>query len=288
MAPLIIVVIKAKSSFLTKLPFKSADNVSVSYITLTGTFFYAQEEFMKLKQLAVVGLIASTLALSGCGAMSTAVKKRNLDVKTQMSETIWLEPSSEKTVYLQIRNTSDKDMSGLQAQISNELAAKGYRVSSSPDTAYYWIQANVLKAEKMDLREAQGFLKTGYEGAAMGAALGAGITAYNSSSAGATLGVGLATGLIGMAADAMVEDVNYTMVTDLQISERSKATVTTDNIAALKQGTSGVKVQTSSEQGNRAKYQTRVVSNANKVNLKFEEAKPVLEAQLAKSIAGIM
>jgi hypothetical protein len=35
-----------------------------------------------------------------------------------------------------------------------------------------------------------------------------------------------------MAADAMVEDVNYTMVTDLQISERSKAAVTTDNIAA--------------------------------------------------------
>jgi hypothetical protein len=104
-------------------------------------------------------------------------------------------------------------------------------------------------------------------------------------SAGATLGVGLATGLIGMAADAMVEDVNYTMVTDLQISERSKAAVTTDNIA-LKQGTSGIKLQTSTEQGNRAKYQTRVVSNANKVNLKFEEAKPVLEAQLAKSIAA--
>lgn len=34
---------------------------------------------MKLKQYAVVTLIASTLALSGCGAMSTAVKKRNLD-----------------------------------------------------------------------------------------------------------------------------------------------------------------------------------------------------------------
>jgi hypothetical protein len=118
------------------------------------------------------------------------VKKRNLDVKTQMSETIWLEPSSEKTVYLQIRNTSDKDMSGLQAQITNELAAKGYRVSSSPDTAYYWIQANVLKAEKMDLRDAQGFLKTGYEGAAMGAALGGHIRRITPASAGATLGVG--------------------------------------------------------------------------------------------------
>lgn len=58
--------------------------------------------------------------------------------------------------------------------------------------------------------------------------------------------------------------------------------------AALRQGTSGIKLQTSTEEGNRAKYQTRVVSNANKVNLKFEEAKPALEAQLAKSVANIM
>lgn len=60
------------------------------------------------------------------------------------------------------------------------------------------------------------------------------------------------------------------------------------NVAALRQGTSGAKIQTSTETGNQHKYQTRVVSNANKVNLKFEEAKPVLEDQLAKSIANIL
>ncbi|MEC6370125.1 complement resistance protein TraT [Escherichia coli] len=59
-------------------------------------------------------------------------------------------------------------------------------------------------------------------------------------------------------------------------------------VAALRQGTSGAKIQTSTETGNQHKYQTRVVSNANKVNLKFEEAKPVLEDQLAKSIANIL
>ncbi|MDF7662749.1 complement resistance protein TraT [Erwiniaceae bacterium L1_54_6] len=243
---------------------------------------------MKKRNVFVAAIAAASLLLSGCGAMSTAIKKRNLEVKTQMSQTVWLEPSSQKTVYLQVRNTSDKDMSDLQNLLAQDLQAKGYTVTSSPDTAYYWIQANVLKADKMDLRESQGFLSSGYEGAAMGAALGSGITAYNGSGGGAVLGAGLAAGLVGMAADAMVEDVNYTMVTDLQISERSKASVTTDNVAALRQGTSGVKVQTSSEEGNRMKYQTRVVSNANKVNLKFEEAKPVLEAQLAKSVAGIM
>ncbi|MCE0488539.1 complement resistance protein TraT [Pantoea sp. Mb-10] len=236
----------------------------------------------------IAAIAAASLMLSGCGAMSTAIKKRNLDVKTQMSQTVWLEPSNQKTVFLQVRNTSDKDMSDLESLLAQDLRAKGYTVTSSPDTAYYWIQANVLKAEKMDLRQSQGFLSTGYEGAATGAALGAGITAYNNASGGTMLGVGLAAGLAGLAADAMVEDVNFTMVTDLQISERSKTAVTTDNIAALRQGTSGIKLQTSSEEGNRMKYQTRVVSNANKVNLKFEEAKPVLEAQLAKSITAIL
>ncbi|EFE2395011.1 hypothetical protein HIE70_005627, partial [Escherichia coli] len=54
------------------------------------------------------------------------------------------------------------------------------------------------------------------------------------------------------------------------------------------QGTSGSKIQTSTETGNQHKYQTRVVSSANQVNLKFEEAKPHLEDQLAKSIANIL
>ncbi|AJA70965.1 MULTISPECIES: complement resistance protein TraT [Erwiniaceae] len=243
---------------------------------------------MNHRKPLVAAVVASCIVLSGCSAMTTAIKKRNLEVKTQMSQTVWLEPSTQKTVYLQVRNTSDKDMSDLQSLLAQDLQAKGYTVTSSPDAAYYWIQANVLKAEKMDLRQSQGFLATGYEGAVAGAALGAGITAYNGNSGGAMLGVGLAAGLAGMAADALIEDVNFTMVTDLQISERSKNAVTTDNIAALRQGTSGIKLQTSSEEGNRMKYQTRVVSNANKVNLKFEEAKPVLEAQLAKSVAGIM
>ncbi|EFK6587938.1 hypothetical protein AUQ88_005723 [Escherichia coli] len=185
-------------------------------------------------------------------------------------------------------NTSDKDMSGLQGKIADAVKARGYQIMTSPDKAYYWIQANVLKADKMDLRESQGWLSRGYEGAAVGAALGGGITAYNTGSAGTTLGVGLATGLIGMAADAMVEDINYTMITDVQIAERTRTSVRTDNVAALRQGTSGSKIQTSTETGNQHKYQTRVVSSANQVNLKFEEAKPHLEDQLAKSIANIL
>ncbi|CAH1460232.1 conjugal transfer surface exclusion protein TraT (plasmid) [Klebsiella quasipneumoniae] len=160
-------------------------------------------------------------------------------------------------------------MSGLQAKLPALSLQRDIRSSVTPIRRATGSSANVLKADKMDLRESQGWLSRGYEGAVTGAALGAGITAYNSSSAGATLGVGLAAGLVGMAADAMVEDVNYTMITDVQIAERTKTQVQTDNVAVLRQGTSGAKVQTSTETGNQHKYQTRVVSNANKVNLKF-------------------
>lgn len=47
-------------------------------------------------------------------------------------------------------------MSGLQGKIADAVKARGYQIMTSPDKAYYWIQANVLKADKMDLRESQG------------------------------------------------------------------------------------------------------------------------------------
>ncbi|MFS7592483.1 complement resistance protein TraT [Klebsiella pneumoniae] len=140
----------------------------------------------------------------------------------------------------------------------------------------------------MDHRESQGWLSRGYEGAVTGAALGARITAYNSSSAGATLGVGLAAGLVGMAADAMVEDVNYTMITDVQIAERTKTQVQTDNVAIFHQGTSGAKCRQVLKRVIR--INTRLASSLTRIkfNLKCPEAQPVLEDQLAKSIANIL
>ena len=72
----------------------------------------------------IAAVVLGAFLLSGCGAMSTAIKKRNLEVKTQMSETIWLEPSTDRTVYLQIKNTSDKDMSGLQGKINSQVVIK--------------------------------------------------------------------------------------------------------------------------------------------------------------------
>ncbi|EPC4178316.1 complement resistance protein TraT, partial [Aeromonas salmonicida] len=150
---------------------------------------------MKKTVLAVVTV--SMLGLAGCSAVHTAVAKRNLDVQTKMSETIFLEPAAERTVYLQIRNTSTEQDLSLEPKLRQALQNKGMTISTNPDTAQYWIQANVLSVGKMNLRDAENTLISGYGAGAFGAAAAAGVVGYNSSSGGAALGAGLVGALVG-------------------------------------------------------------------------------------------
>jgi Enterobacterial TraT complement resistance protein len=87
--------------------------------------------------LAAVALtaIGSASLLSGCAATTAAIEKRNLDVQTKMSATIFLDPTSEanKTVFVQIRNTSDKADFDIAPDLTAATATKGYRVVTDPD-----------------------------------------------------------------------------------------------------------------------------------------------------------
>ena len=103
------------------------------------------------------------------------------------------------------------------------------------------------------------------------------------------LGLGLVAGIGNTILDAAVEVVNFTMITDLQISEKADGSyVDESSDASLKQGTSGYKKNTWKSKTNWKKYQTRVVSVAKKTNLKFEEAAPELVSGLVNSIAGVL
>ena len=241
----------------------------------------------KFKKISLVSCLIGAVALSGCSAVHTAVKKRNLDVQTKMSETVFLDPvsSDKRTVFLQLRNTSDKQQLSYQEAIHSAISAKGYTILDDPESAHYWIQANVLKVGKSDLRESQGALSQGYGGALTGAVVGAQFGS-GKGQIGASL-LGAAAGIIG---DAIVDDNYFTMITDIQISEKPKngVIITEENEAKLKQGTSGHKKVTSTEVVDRKKYQTRIVSTANKANLEFVEAKPELIKGLVNSISGLL
>ena len=171
--------------------------------------------FVSRKMTSVVVAIVA-ITLSGCGAIGTMIKKRNLDVQTKMSETVFMEPvkPSDKVIYLSVRNTSDKKLK-IKALIASKLKESGYSITKNPELARFMLQANVLKLGKSDLRSAQGYLSAGYGGVA-GAAVGLGVSGNYKGAIGGSL-IGASLGFLG---DMLVDDVLFLMVTDLQVRER--------------------------------------------------------------------
>lgn len=205
-----------------------------------------------------------------------------------MSSTIFLDPVSQqqKVVLVQIRNTSDKANFNPKSIIEVKLTNSGYKVTKDPNKAHYLLQANILKVGEAKPEDINTALLGGYGASIEGAGVGAIVGLYSNNRISPLTG-GLAGAAIGMVADSMVKNVTYNVVTDIQISEKTNAKVSEVSNSNLQQGTSGSKTVVSNETTNWKRYQTRVVSSANKVNLDFATAVPELSESLAQSISGI-
>jgi len=232
------------------------------------------------KSIIFLGLL---LTMVSCSTMHTVISKRNLDVQTKMSDTIWLEPvaASQKTVFVKISNTTGKDLN-IEQKIISVLSAKGYRVVGDPSQAKYWLQANILKVDKVNLNS-----DNGISDGALGAGIGGLLGGQRSGGIYTAIGWGLAGAAIGTIADALVSDTAYAMVTDILITEKTGRNVKNSTRNSVKQGNSGSMTSTSSSSSDMEKYSTRVLSTANQVNLDFNSAIPLLEDELGKVISGI-
>jgi len=237
--------------------------------------------------LFTLSVLISLIVFSGCAAQ-TMIEKRNLDVQTKMSASVFLEPvaKSEQIVFIKARNTSDKDVK-IEELIKNIFVQKGYTITDDPAKANFMIQANLLQVAKTNANDAKNALGSAFGGGLIGAGISMGAKGSNSGTAAAGL-VGAALGFVG---DTFVKDVYYTMITDVEIRQRplSGETVSQNSNLNFAQGTNANETQViQSRNVQWKKYQTRIVSIANKVNLEFEEAKEKLEEGLVRSISGIL
>lgn len=243
--------------------------------------------------LLILGLLVWTM--SSCKAVHTSIAKKDLDVQTKMSDTVFLDPvgPDKKVIFIQVRNTSDKDNFDIETPIKAAIAKRGYRVTEDPEEAYYRLQANVLSVAKASPTAAEAALGGGYGGVLAGGAAGAGVgLATGHGGTGAVAG-GLLGSVVGgvseTMADAFVKDVTYMAVTDVQLVEKAPkgVIVRSDSQQNLSQGLAGTQTQTFSEVGKFKKYRTRVVSTANQANLEYEEAAPLLTKGLTRSLSNL-
>ncbi|HAT1722244.1 TPA: conjugal transfer protein TraT [Legionella pneumophila] len=240
------------------------------------------------KAITTLALTGSFALLASCAATSTVIEHRNLETDTKLSQTIFLDPvaQSQKTIYITVKNTSQESLT-IDKSLKKSLEEHGYKVVGNPAKAHYMLQANILKVGKMSVSASQSALGGGYGSALAGAATGTALGALSGHSS-TMIGAGIGGGIIGLAADSLVKAVNYTMITDVQISERvGKGAVHEQFNSNLQNGTASGTTQTSSKHSDYQRYRTRVVSNADKVNLSFAQARPALEQGLVKTLAGI-
>lgn len=181
-----------------------------------------------------VGIIAAVALLgllSGCAATRTSIAKKDLDVQTKMSEAVFLDPvaPAQRTVFVQVRNTSDKPNFDIGPSVRSAILAKGYQVTDNPELAHYKLQAQVLSVSKSSPTAAEAALNDGFGatiiGAGTGAISGAVIGGIAGGRSGAAIGAGvggLLGGVISTVADSAVKDVTYVAITDVLISEKTK------------------------------------------------------------------
>ncbi len=238
-----------------------------------------------LPRLLLIALLAS-----GCAATTTGLGKRDLEVQTKMTDTIFLEPVSayERTVLVQVRNTSDQAVFDIAAAVETSIAEHGYRIVERPEQAHFLLQANVLQVGVASPSAAEQTFAGGFGGSLIGGAVGVAGARIASDDPRALVAGGLVGAATAGVADALIEDVTYTVITDVQISERAgESVVVTERLDQnLRQG-SGSRIISASQTHDWKRYQTRIMSTANRTNLEFEDAAPQLARGITRSIAGI-
>lgn len=240
----------------------------------------------------LISVSIAVLSLCGCGATSTAIGKRDLTVETRMTSTIFLDPvpPEQRTVFVQIRNTSDRPDFDLARDVIDLLDDRGYRVVEDPEDARYLLQANVLQAGRTSDTAAEQTFGGGFGSAVFGGAIGAAAGRAATTEVGTIIAGGLIGAAASAVADSFIQDVTYTVTADLQISERAReGVVITETLEQpLDQGdVRGSRMIQSTETHDWKRYQTRIMSVANKANLEFEEAAPDMAAGITRSIAGV-
>ncbi|MEX5282468.1 MAG: complement resistance protein TraT [Nitrospiraceae bacterium] len=201
------------------------------------------------------------------------------------SNTIFLEPSTSRTVYLQPRNVSENQFVNL-GTVGPKLAAKGYHVVADPDPANYWIQVKVVYCHKAG----QGVKPETIAQSGFGSGISTGGSTVSSVMRGGDPSAMLGgmdmnalmrmamsgRGGFGMEPPPEEEGITYLCVADVQITDRRLGKPLGRPVGASATTGSVPKVQ-----------QMRMVGHTLQKDLDIQEATPIVQEKISTGIAGL-
>jgi hypothetical protein len=207
------------------------------------------------------------------------------------SNTIFLDPNTNRTGYTQLRNASENQQVTLN-ELNTKLSAKGYQLVKDPEQANYWIQAKVIYCHKA----AEGVTPESVAKAGPGAGISSGGTVMASATDPMGGGMGGMAGMPdmnammrqissmrgmggmgfpGMQPPPKEDGVTYLCVADVQITDRRMGKPLGQPMANH-QASTGPKVQ-----------QMRMVGHVRQKDLDIPEATPIIQEKITTGIAGL-
>ena len=213
-------------------------------------------------------LAVSVIVLaSGCAATTTAFSKRNLDVQTKMTDTIFLDPVAphDRTVFVQVRNTSDQADFDIAPAVEASIAERGYRIVRRPDRGALPASGERAAGRRVSPTAAEQTFAGGFGSTLIGGAAGAARCRIASDDTRALIVGGALGAATSSVADALIEDVTYSIISDVQISERAgEGVVVTERLEQnLRQGDRHPDHLGSTQTSDWKRYRTRIMSKAN-------------------------
>jgi len=209
------------------------------------------------------------------------------------SNTVFLNPNTNRTVYTQLRNASENQQVMLN-DVNTKLSGKGYQLVQDPEQANYWIQAKVIYCHKA----ADGVAPEAVAKAGPGAGISSGGTVMASVAdpSGGMAGMAGMPDMSAMMRQAMAmsgggggfggmpgmqmqqapkeDGVTYLCVTDVQITDR-------------KIGKSIGRPAGGQSSGSEKVQLMRMVGHVRQKSLDIPEATPIVQEKIATGIAGL-
>ena len=224
-----------------------------------------EQHRMRRTAAATAVLLLVGNALTGCGAARMALRYGDLETRTELSQSVFLELRSDAppTVHVVEHSTAGPDLS-IRPALEGGLRRAGYVLVDDPRDATYVMQINHRSMIKTELGDG------GSLGDAVNGALAAGTVAgvaADLAGAGpdAATGIGLGVGLVGFLIDSQVKHVAHLLTTDLVVTE----------------------VRPWGGDAER-RHEVTAVSGASKMNLGRAEALPAILRSLGTSLADLL
>ncbi len=241
------------------------------------------------------GFVMVVLSLMfGCSATTTMLSKSDLDVQTRTSTAIFVDAvaKDKRTIYVDVRSgVMEFDRNSFKRFVIEQFSAagnSGYTIVEDPEAAQFQMNVYVLNLEKTSPTAAEAALGKGYTGGSIAAGAAIGAMANSSNRYRGAAAGGLLLGATEFISGSMVKDVTFMLVADVQIKEKARkgVFVRKDSKVDAKISDAGSSRQTFSEVSNKKEYRTRIVTTANKANLKLEEAQELMFKKTAYAMAG--